>query len=60
MRKFLLSNPAKAFYWTTLNWLISLAILYFTDNNLEYSIVLIPILNTITKFINTQVLPNLK
>lgn len=60
MKNFLLSNPAKAFYWTTLNWIISLVILYVTDNNLEYSIILVPILNTITKYINTQVIPNFK
>jgi len=54
--EFLKSNKAKAFYWTTVNGMISLAILYLTDSSYTYTVVLLPILNLITKYINTEIL----
>ena len=53
--KLLKSNQAKAFYWTTLNGILSLVLLYLTDNNVAYMAILVPMLNSITKSINKKI-----
>ncbi len=55
LKELLKSNQAKAFYWTTLNGILSLVLLYLTDNNVAYIAILVPMLNSITKSINKKI-----
>jgi len=45
-------NQITAFLWTCFNWIIWIIISYLTWLNYEYLIVIIPILNLITKELN--------
>jgi hypothetical protein len=56
LKKILLSNKAKAFYWTTLNGFIVVIISGLAEIDWVYAPLLIAILNGITKYLNRDVL----
>lgn len=50
------SNQAKTFYWTTLNSVIALVVLYLQGESFVYAPVVIAGLNLVTKAINKEFL----
>ena len=53
IKKFLTSNKAKSLYWQFLNLAILFGITMIADLNWVYAPMLLPVLNSITKYINT-------
>jgi hypothetical protein len=51
---FLAYSKLSTFLWTTVNWLLAIIILYITENNVAYAVVIIPIINSFTKYINNK------
>ncbi len=55
LKKILTSKQAFRFYWNTLNGILGLAVVYFTQINWVYAPVIIALLNGISKEINNYV-----
>jgi hypothetical protein len=54
LKGFLISNTAKRFYWQAGNGLVAGLVVYLTDIKWEYLLLIVPVLNGITKEINNQ------
>jgi hypothetical protein len=54
--KFLTTNKAKTFYWTTLNGFLGIMIIQFGELEWVYAPIVIALLSGITKYINRDIL----
>jgi hypothetical protein len=54
--KFLTTNRAKTFYWTTLNGFLGIMIIQLGELEWVYAPIIIALLSGLTKFINRDIL----
>jgi hypothetical protein len=54
--KFLTTNKAKTFYWTTLNGFLGIMIIQLGELEWVYAPIIIALLSGLTKFINRDIL----
>lgn len=56
IKEILTSSKMKTIYWQLGNGLVVLAIMYITDIDWVYAPIVLPLLNTLTKYINQELL----